>query len=372
MIAVSDAWKTNQNSLIVSESFVEITFVGTDIVFDKTHITKYKHEQDGCLLSGKLPINKITFSVDNSSRKFNPNTVSFTKNQKITVRYGFKINGITEWIKAGTFYLTEWHTPYNGLETSFEARDMLAFFMDKPYNGITSGSLKDVAENAVKQAGLPADAVVVLDSVLTKFHAEITTERTLAEVLQLCANAGCCVMWQDRDGILRIQRISNVRKDGKVQHAFNMIGDYVIGTGWAYSYPEYVVSKPLKSVKINYGSNKVKEIPVGSVGESVGETQSVSNELITIDTQADELARWVAALLENKKTISGEFRADPRLDIFDKVRVESKYGENEAVIITNITYNFTGSFRGTYEGYVSNFDAITNAYYSGDLFAGEV
>ena len=368
MIAVSDAWKANQNGLIVSESFVEITFVGTDIVFNKSDITRYTHEQDGCLLSGKLPINKITFSADNSRGKYNPNTTKFFEHQKITVRYGFTINGITEWIKAGTFYLTEWHTPNNGLETSFEARDLLAFFMDKPYSGITSGSLKAVAENAVEQAGLPADAVVVLDSVLTKYHATITTERSLAEVLQLCANAGCCVMWQDRDGILRIQRISNVRKDGRVQHAFNMVSDYVISTGWAYSYPEYEASKPLKSVKISYGNNKVKGISVGSVGE----TQSVSNELITIDTQADELARWAAALLENKKTISGEFRADPRLDIFDKVKVESKYGENEAVIITNITYNFTGAFRCTYEGYVSNFDAITNAYYSGDLFAGEV
>ena len=55
MIAVSDAWKANQNGLIVSESFVEITFVGTDIVFNKSDITRYTHEQDGCLLSGKLP-----------------------------------------------------------------------------------------------------------------------------------------------------------------------------------------------------------------------------------------------------------------------------------------------------------------------------
>lgn len=383
MISVSDAWKANQQGLLVSESFVEITFVGTtpseDIVFNKSNITKYKHEQDGCLLSGKLPTNKITFSVDNLSLDdkldgYNPNTANFTKNQKITVRYGFTVNGNIEWIKAGTFYLTEWNTPANGMETTFEARDLLAFFMDKPYIGRTSGTLYQIVESAVGQAGIPQDVVVEIDGLLGGYYTTIATEWTLAEILQLCANAACCVIWQDRDGKLRIQRVSNVKKDSdnklKVQHVSNMTSDYVIPTAWAYTYPEYEVSKPIKAIQLAYGNNKVEDFPVADIGE----TQSISNELITQKSQANEVAQWVAALLKDKKTISGEFRADPRLDVFDKVTVESKYGVNEAVIITNITYNFTGSFRSTYGGYVTKFDeTITKAdYFCGELYCGEV
>ena len=359
MISVSDAWKENQLDLIVTEGFVEVNFVGTNLVFDKTHITKFTHEQDGCLLTGKLPTNKITFSLDNSLGTYNPNTASFAEHQKITVRYGFDYDGdgvANEWIKAGTFYLTEWNTPANGMESSFEARDLLAFFMDKPYKGITSGTLKAIVESAVSQAGLPSGAVVEISNTLSKYTTTITAEHTLAEVLQLCANAACCVMWQDRDGKLKIQPVSNA------------MSDYIVREGWAYSYPEYEVSKPLKAVNVSYANNESRELAVASGGE----TQSVSNELITQETQAYELAHWVAALLKNRKKMSGEFRADPRLDIFDKVKVESKYGVNEAVVITNITYDFSGSFRGTYSGRVGSFDAITNAYYSGDLFAGEV
>ena len=131
MISVTDAWKENQLDLIVTEGFVEIKFEGTNLVFDKTHITKYTHSQDGCLLSGKLPTNQISFSLDNTLGAYNPNTANFAELQKITVRYGFDYNGdgvADEWIKAGTFYLTEWHTPANGLETSFEARDLLVSY----------------------------------------------------------------------------------------------------------------------------------------------------------------------------------------------------------------------------------------------------
>ena len=359
MISVTDAWKENQLDLIVTEGFVEIKFEGTNLVFDKTHITKYTHEQDGCLLSGKLPMSKITFSLDNSLGTYNPNTANFAEHQKITVRYGFDYNGdgvADEWIKAGTFYLTEWNTPSNGLESSFEARDLLAFFMDKPYKGIASGTLKQIVESAISQAGLPSGAVVELDNSLAEYTTTITAEYSLAEVLQLCANAACCVMWQDRDGKLKIRPVSNA------------MSDYVVREGWAYSYPEYDVTKPLKAVNVSYANNESRVLTVASGGE----TQSVSNQLVTQETQAYEVAHWVAALLKNRKKVSGEFRADPRLDVFDKVKVESKYGVNEAVVITNITYEFSGSFRGKYEGRVGSFDAIINAYYSGDLFAGEV
>ena len=52
------------------------------------------------------------------------------------------------------------------------------------------------------------------------------------------------------------------------------------------------------------------------------------------------------------KKIKGEFRADPRLDVFDLVVVESKYGYVFPVVITDIKYSFNGSFNATYEGRV--------------------
>lgn len=356
MIAVSDAWKENQLKAIVSEGFVEITFDGTDMVFTKTDIVSYSHEQSGCLLSGELPNNKISFSLDNSTGRYNPNTTIFEENQKLTVKYGFDIDGTIEWIKAGTFYLTEWNTPTNGLEATFSARDLLGFMLDKKYSSNRTGTLKQLCERAVTEALLPSGASVHIDNSLAG-HTTTLPDRdiALAEVLQLCANAACCVMHEDRDGVLRIEPLSNA------------LSGYSIQKGWAYSYPEYDLQKQLKSVQVTYANEEKRELAIANSGE----TQTLQNELITTQSDAYILAHWVGALLKNRQKISGEFRADPRLEVFDKVGIESKYGTNEAVIITTIKYNYTGSFKGSYTGRVVAFDPIPAAY-CGEVYCGEV
>jgi hypothetical protein len=58
---------------------------------------------------------------------------------------------------------------------------------------------------------------------------------------------------------------------------------------------------------------------------------------------------WIKDCLKNRKTLSGEFRADPRLDALDKVTVENKYATN-SVFITSVKYSYGGAFRGEYEG----------------------
>ena len=62
------------------------------------------------------------------------------------------------------------------------------------------------------------------------------------EVLQLCANAACCVFFiKDRDGIIRIEPLANI------------LTDYVIDQSISYANAEYDISKELKSVDVNKG-----------------------------------------------------------------------------------------------------------------------
>ena len=286
MIRVSDAWKTSQLNLIVPEGFVEIT-LGNN-VFTKTDIVSYMHDQSGSLLSGELPNNRIEFSLDNSDGRYNPNVVDFEENQKLTVRYGFDIDGTTEWIKAGTFYLTEWNTPANGLEATFSARDLLVFMMDKPYTSGKTGTLKELAERAIAEARLPSDAVVYIHNSLSNYTATLTGDYKLAEVLQLCANAACCVMYQNRDGVLRIEPLTNT------------LGDYAIQKGWAFLYPEYEITKPLKAVRVSYADDGVVELPITEGGE----TQTMENKLISSQSGAYLVAHWVGALLKNRRKIT--------------------------------------------------------------------
>jgi hypothetical protein len=145
-----------------------------------------------------------------------------------------------------------------------------------------------------------------------------------------------CILRYGRDGVLHIEPLSTY------------LTDYRIPSSLAYSHPEITLSKPLKTVSVDYGEDTPYELAVFASGEK----QTVNNDFITTLAHATSVAAWVRDILTARKTVSGEFRADPRLDLFDVVEVESKYGTLTPVVITNITYTYNGSFRGSYEGRV--------------------
>ena len=99
---------------------------------------------------------------------------------------------------------------------------------------------------------------------------------------------------------------------------------------------------------VDYGG----ENPYEGEAVSDGETQTVTNDYIYTEQAAQAVAAWVKDVLTSRKTVSGEYRADPRLDLYDVIVVESKYGHITPVVITSIKYTFNGAVRGTYEGRV--------------------
>ena len=318
--------------------------IGIKKVYSKADLMGFEHEQSADLLSAELPKNAIVFKLDNSHNIWNPDHPSgaekyLMEKQTLSVKYGFHINGGVEWIRAGTFYMSEWNTPANGMEASFTARDILEFCSDI-YTGPRSGTLLSVVQAALEQSGIDSDTYLLdeaaLSSVNTNF-AEDTTEYTCSEVLQMCANAARCCLRQCRNGFLRIQPVG-------VELTDYVIGQLSDGVNNSYSHPEVELTKELKSVSVNSG--------LGTATNSVnGNIQTVDNPLIVDATTANAVAAWCRDCLKNRKIVSGEFRADPRLDALDTVTVVSKYGSN-SVQITNVKYTYNGAFRGTYTGRV--------------------
>lgn len=322
---------------------VEKFILGHIRLFEKGEIMSYSHEQSGDIFSGELPKNFVRFAVDNIDGKWNPANPSgieryLMERQRLTVRYGMDIDGVVEWIPAGVFYLSEWSAPANGIEASFEARDALEYMMYDKYTGITSGTLYDIVNAAFTQANLPADVVVHVADVLKRYSGTIPdsmNNSTIAEIIQHCANAAGCVIYQDRVGKIHIEQL--LKKNDF---------DYTILGEFSYSYPEIELSKQLRSVVVNYGDNEFT-LPVSSAGEN----QTLTNDLISTSAQAAEIAVWVKDGLESRKNIGGEFRADPCIDVFDSVKIETRYGDIAAVL-TDIKYTYSGAFRATYTGRV--------------------
>jgi hypothetical protein len=113
------------------------------------------------------------------------------------------------------------------------------------------------------------------------------------------------------------------------------------------------LAKPLKQIKvvshIKYGYDSVTD--VFNVNDN-GEIITIDNPYLwaehpeLVQGMADDHGKW----WKHRGLVSGEFRADPRLELFDVVSVESKYGLISPVMITQIKYTYNGSFHGTYKG----------------------
>lgn len=328
---------------------IEEIVIGLVKVFSKTQLLGFQHTQSADLLSFELPKAEILFELSNVEGDWNPDNPQgvfkyLLERQEITARYGYKLDGGVEWISAGTFYMSEWETPQNGITASFTARDLLEF-MGNPFTA-TSGNytLAALARMAFEQSDLPLtkDGSVrweidpALEAITVTMPKDssgaVDFDYSCAETVQLCANAACCVFYQDRRGILHVEPLAKV------------LSDYVINGFNSYKNAEYNISKELKSVDVNKGMGV-------SVNGTKGEVQTAENPLIQTEAVATAVAEWVRDVLKNRNTLSGEYRADPRLDVLDNVSVSNKYATN-TVFITNVDYRYNGAFKGSYEGRV--------------------
>ena len=338
---------------------VEEIFVGMNKVYSKTELFDYSHSQSVNPVSTSLPKTEIKFSIGNVEGEYNPyNEQGMAKylmeRQEVKARYGMKLNdGSVEWIKGGTFYLSEWYAKQNGLTAEFTARDLLEF-MSTTYeenHDLSSRTLYDLAEMVLRAADLPLNDDGTVKWIIDDSLKSITTtaplpKDTLANCLQVIANAAECVLYQDRTGTLRIEPLKFDDTDYKID-LFN-----------SYSKSEITVAKSIKQVTV-----KVHHYTIGDKGAestttdvavvtgAIGETIVVDNPLIVDDDRASAIGAWVGTHLGHRMTLDSSWRVDVRLDALDIVTNENNYNTNK-VRMTDVEFKFNGAFRGTGEGKV--------------------
>ena len=342
---------------------MEEVIVGIYKTWTKKDLLSYTHTSSCDILSGSLPKNEITFDLDNSNliwdmQNLTGNEKYLIEKQELKVKYGYDINGSIEWINVGKFYLHEWKTPANGIKVTFTARDLLTF-MNDVYTGITTGTLYAICESALTQAELPSNSngsvKWVLSDQLKEYTTTIPNDKTytIAEILQLCSNAGMCVMYQDHDGIIRIEP------------QYLRLEDYVIDSFNSYEYPEFTTSRDLKAVNVN---NNLGYIAVNDQGD----IQTLNNALIQTPEHANAVAQWVANNLKFRHTISGKVRLDPRLEVTDLISVESRFNTLYAMAVTKVKETYNGAFRGEYEGRMYEFKPIEAGYLNDGTVSGDL
>jgi len=354
---------------------IEEIFVGINMVYTKTEMFDYRHKQSVDPICTSLPKAEISFSIDNVNGDYNPyneNGISkyLMERQAVRAKYGLKLNdGTIEWIKGGTFYLSEWYAKQNGMTADFTARDLLEFMSATYHDDITEikdRSLFDLATRLLESAELPLNGDGtpkwrIHNSLTSIFTTAPLPEDSIANCLQLIANAGKCVMYQDRTGTLWIKpmHFEELAPSGYEINSFN-----------SYSKSEITLSKPIKEVRLkayNYtmgdkGIESTSTEVSHRIGE-IGETITVDNPLITykisengdIDTSvASDVCSWIATYLKQRMSLDFSWRADVRLDALDIVENKNDYLTNNTMM-TDVEFKYSGAFRGTGKGKVISY-----------------
>ena len=329
---------------------IEWIMVGLRNVYSKKDLVSYTHTSSRDPISAQLPKDSIEFSLDNSQKTWdaiNPRGMFryLYERQEVDVRYGMDVDGETQWINGGKFYLSEWSVPSNGLEASFTARDALEFMMTSNYTGRKTGTLYQMCYDALET--LPSNVPsFYISEELKEYSTDISSEKTSyknSDILQLAANAAGMALYQTRDGHIRIERVNLTAEEGTEVYEIPVINNF--------QWPEISFASRVKNVSCNV-NGKEHLYPEGSNAEGV--TQTVSNELLTeaMLVKSKNSITEAYAMLANRKKVELEYRASPHIDAFDHVKFNHNFGYASSVFVTESKYQYTGCFKGTISGYV--------------------
>ena len=290
---------------------VEQVKIGRYLVFDKTKILSYSHSSARDPISGQLSQESISFSLDNSDRTWdsvNPQGIYkyIYERQPVTVRYGMDVDGKTEWVSGGMFFLSEWSVPANSIEASFQARDAFLYLSSTKYTGRKYGTLYEMCYDALEQ--LEADEITFdISDELKDYSADISSDGSSyknSDILQLAANAAGMALYQTRDGVITIKRAYEFDSGTDVED-ITLLNNY--------SWPEITFAQNLLNVTTSVG-NKTYAYPENPSGR--GASQSLSNALLsesTLEKSRNALTESYS-VLSNRRKATLEYRASPTTD----------------------------------------------------------
>lgn len=328
---------------------VEQVKIGRYLVFDKTKILSYSHSSARDPISGQLSQESISFSLDNSDRAWdsvNPQGIYkyIYERQPVTVRYGMDVDGKTEWVSGGMFFLSEWSVPANSIEASFQARDAFLYLSSTKYTGRKYGTLYEMCYDALEL--LEADEITFdISDELKDYSTDITSDESTyhnSDILQLAANAAGMALYQTRDGVIKINRVYGADTS-------NPVLDIPVLNN--YSWPEITFAQNMLNVVTTAGgvTYAYPESPSGK-----GVSQTLSNVLLTKDILAKSRNALTESygVLSNRCKASLTYRASPTIDALDMVKIHHQFNYDAVLLATNVKYTFNGCFKGTVEGYM--------------------
>ena len=348
---------------------VEIDF-GVVKEYEGDKLIKVNLVEQMNVVGDKLPANELKFTIDNSDREFNIlNPDGFYRflreRQEARLSLGVEVSdGVFEYINFLGYYLTDWQSDEGALTTTFTARNIFELLEAKEYNKAFSGTLYDLAIDVLTEAGVTR---YVIDEGLREIATNgFTSKISARKALQCIGIAGKAAVYQNRGGVLTIQRFSVL--DARTSYVYYCGDDGLyagsttfptVDKGWGmknitlenvYKEPQIKLDKLVQTlIMVAYINGQKTEIPFVNAGVKEGATVKCDNPLVQSAEHAADVAAWILAESNLRAIYTVNWRQNPALEPGDIVMIEDGFEARKQSRITKNEFEFAGYLSGKTE-----------------------
>lgn len=334
-------------------------------------IIRFVSEESGSMLSSTITNQKFTLVMDNRDGYFGSiesDTTKVARNNFVEVYPGFANSGAKRW----SGFVKDFSYDEKGKTVTLECASVLAFMTDKydsPYDHAVTLNL--IVSQIESQASL-SDIIPVLQDPIdpnkkitidySDLYGDITLfmfpeGATLADCIQMIANATRCVV-QVYDTQIKL-----IRAEDETPL------DYTISRFVQYDVPATTYNDAVKSV--TYTCN---DFGCGSTNHNidVGTNYEMTNKGFVQQGSdagyAQDTCDWAKdKLSDGRITYSGTFRVDPRVELYDIIKIQRSNRTISACVI-ELKCEYNGGWKGTYKAVHVGADALITDIYSLENF----
>lgn len=275
---------------------INMITMGIGVYFDSRKILSSTKRESISPIMEELPTIDFNLTVDNKDRAFDVENVNSSVNfleigQDITVLYGQELDdGSVEWFPGATVQLKEWSADDEQME--FSATDRFDGMDGSYYRGLYRPegiSLYDLAVDVFSDAKVDSRTYWIdpyLKSVKVVNPMPVVSHK---EALQLIANAGRCILYQDRGGsiFLRSSFIPDMAVDAEDGTEYSQAGN-ILKPGKKAEYASYASDFTKVDASQYFITEQAPYLNTGHVSQAMSREDStfIENPRVTVQLEA--------------------------------------------------------------------------------------
>lgn len=275
---------------------IHMVTMGIGVYFDSRKILSATKREHISPIMEELPTIDFNLTVNNKDRAFDVENVDSSVNfleigQDITVLYGQELDdGSVEWLPGATVQLKEWSADDEQME--FSATDRFDGMDGTYYRGLYRPegiSLYDLAVDVFSDAEVDSRTYWIdpyLKTVKVSNPMPVVSHK---EALQLIANAGRCILYQDRSGsiFLRSSFIPDMEADAEDGTEYSLAGN-VLKPGKKAEYASYASDFTRADASQYFITEQAPYLDTGYVSQAMSRKDGtfLENPRITVQLEA--------------------------------------------------------------------------------------